>query len=104
MRLPARGVALEVFALALQQTGTDLLSSHMVLAWIVNLLGCPHGNGRIDNLVVVRHKVYPLLVLGHRDGPVTQLLDDGICVVGFALEDASIGVVGLLNFADNNGL
>ncbi|PNY29179.1 hypothetical protein TCAP_00901 [Tolypocladium capitatum] len=102
--IPASCVALEVLALALQQTGTDLLGSNVILAGIVDLLRRPHRNRRINNLVVVGHEMYPFLVLGHGDGAVAELLDDPVGVVGLALQDAGVGIVRLLNLANDNRL
>ncbi|PNY29181.1 hypothetical protein TCAP_00901 [Tolypocladium capitatum] len=103
-RLELVEMALEVLALALQQTGTDLLGSNVILAGIVDLLRRPHRNRRINNLVVVGHEMYPFLVLGHGDGAVAELLDDPVGVVGLALQDAGVGIVRLLNLANDNRL
>lgn len=102
--LPACRVALQVLALPFQQSGADLLGREMILAWIMDLLRGTQRNRGVYECLVVGYKVYPLLVLGHGDGPVAKLLDDAIGVVGLALEDASVGVVGLLDLAHDNRL
>ena len=52
----------------------------------------------------MRDKVYPFLVLGHGNGPVAELLNDAIGIVGLPLEDAGVRIVGLLDLADNDRL
>lgn len=76
----------------------------MLLAGIVNLIGRAKRDGRINNLVLVGDEVNPFLVLGHGNGTVAQLADEAKRIFSFALQDAGVGVVRLLDFADDNGL
>ena len=102
--VPAGCVALEVLALPFQKASTNLLDSQVVLAGIVDLLGRTERNAGIDNLVLVGDKVNPFLVLGHGNGAVAKLANEAKGIFSLALQDAGIGIVCLLNLADNNGL
>lgn len=101
---PACCVALEIFALALQEPGANLLGGNVILTGIMNLLWGTDGDGGINNLIVVGHKVNPLLILGHGYGAIAELLDDVVGVVCLALEDSGVSIVGLLDLANHNGL
>jgi hypothetical protein len=76
----------------------------MVLARKVDLLGRTERNARINNLVLVGDKVNPFLVLGHGNRAVAKLSNKAKGIFSFTLQDAGVGIVGLLNLTDNNGL
>ncbi len=101
--IPTGCVALEILALPLQKTSANLLGSEMLLAGIMDLLGRAERNGRINNLVFVGDEVNPFLVLGHGNGAVAEFADKAQSIVSFALQDTSVGVVCLLDFANDNG-
>lgn len=75
----------------------------MLLTWVVDLLGGPERNCRVDELVVVRHKMNPFLIPGHSDRAITKLFQHVISMISLALQDSSVGVVCFLDFAHNNG-
>ena len=75
----------------------------MILTRIMNLLWRPQWNSRVEELFVVGDKVNPLLVLGHSDRPIAELLDDAVGIVGLALENTSVDVISLLNLTHYNG-
>ena len=100
---PSSSVALQVFALALQQPCPDLLAGIMVSTRIMDELGRPDREIGVDKLVVALDEARPLMILrhGHRSG--TQFLDGVIRGVGLALQYAGVGVVRLLDLPDDNG-
>lgn len=102
--VPSGGVALQVFALPLEQAGPDLLGRVVILSGVVDLLRGALGDVRIDQPVVLNDEVGPLVILGHGDGPDTQLVDGRVGRVGLPLENTGVGIVGLLDLADDDGL
>lgn len=76
----------------------------MVLARVVNLVGGTQRHSGIDDLILMSDEVDPFLVLGHSNGTFTELAHEVHCVLGLSLENASVGIVGLLDLADDNGL
>jgi hypothetical protein len=101
--LPACRVTLEVLALALQESGSNFLCRKVVLAWIMNLLWGSQRDARVNELIIVGYEVNPFLVLGHGDGPVTELLNDAVSVIRLTLQNTGVGIVGLLDLTDDNG-
>ncbi|RBQ70685.1 hypothetical protein VDGD_21507 [Verticillium dahliae] len=102
--IPASCIALQVLALALQKACADLLAGEVILTGVVDLVGRPHRNLRVDKVVVLLDKVSPLGVLGHGNGADAELVDGVVRGVRLALENAGIGVVRLLDLADDDGL
>ena len=66
------------------------------------MLGAPQREIRIDEMFVAADKCIPFMVFGHRNRPIAQLLHALVCFIGFPLKDASIGVISLLDFSDND--
>lgn len=100
--IPSGCVALEIFALALKKSSPDLLAGIVVPPRILDLLRRPHWQLGVHELRVSLDKADPFIVLGHRDRPCSQLINSVVSRVGFSLEDASVGIVGLLDLAYNN--
>lgn len=69
----------------------------------MNLIGATHWNRGVNNLVFMGHEMNPLLVFGHGNGTFAKLVYYGICVVCFALENASISIIRLLDFSNDDG-
>lgn len=76
----------------------------MVLARIMDLFRGSEGHGRVYHALFLRDEMIPFLILRHRDGTVAQVTNHVESILSFALENAGVGVVRLLNFANNNGL
>jgi hypothetical protein len=71
---------------------------------IVDVVGRPDRDIRVNKLLVSRDKVCPFMVLGHGDGSGAEALDSTIRHIRFTLQDTSIGIVRLLNLARNDRL
>lgn len=100
--LPSRRIALEIFAFAFEESGTDLLRRDMVLSWVMNLLCGSQGNRWIDELIIASHEVDPFLVFRHGDWALAKFSGDVVSIVGLSLKDTSICIVRLLNFSHND--
>lgn len=72
--VPPRCVVLQIFALSLEHTTSDLNRSWVVLAWVRDVRNLADRVSRIDHLLVIGNKVVPLEVLGHCQGTFLELL------------------------------
>lgn len=67
-------------------------------------LGRSHGHVRIHKLFVFSNEGVPFGILGHGNWTNSKLFDSTISNIRLSLENASISVVGLLYFANDDGL
>lgn len=102
--LPARSVALEVLALALQHTGSNLGRGRVVLARVGNALHISERDSRVDQLVRVGDKCIPFVILGHRNRAGPQFIHSIVRLVGLTLEDTSVRIIRFLDLAYYNRL
>lgn len=76
----------------------------MVTPRILYELGRPHGQLRIHKLVIALDEARPLVILGHGNRSDTEVFDRTVRCVGFALQNAGVGIVRLLDLAYDNRL
>lgn len=76
----------------------------MIFAGVLDVVEFAQGHVGVDKVRVAPHKLVPLEVAGHGNWAVTQSLDRAVLLVGVALQDAGEGIVGLLDFANDNRL
>jgi hypothetical protein len=74
----------------------------IVTTGVIDVFCVPNGYPGVNKVLIFLYECIPLVVFGHRYGTRTQLLDRGVGGVTFTLEDAGIGVVGLLYLADDD--
>lgn len=76
----------------------------MIFARVGDILHVSERNSWIDYVVGLGDERIPLMILGHRNRPHTELFDGVVSLVGFPFENAGIRIVGFLDLANNNGL
>ena len=69
----------------------------------MNLLWRSQRDAWVNKLIIVGYEVNPFLVLGHGDGPVTEFLNDAVSVIRLSLQNAGVGIIGLLDLTNDNG-
>lgn len=74
----------------------------MIPSGVLDLIRGPHWHFGIDKLGISLDEADPLIILRHRDGTSAKLVNGVVSGVGFPFQDACIGVVRLLDFADDD--
>lgn len=76
----------------------------MMLAGVFDVFQPPQRNVGIDEVGIVENKLIPLKVSRHRNGPISQAINGGVDLIGFALQNACQCIVSFLDLSDYNGL
>lgn len=76
----------------------------MILSIVRDVASLSERDSGIDHLVTVGHEFIPLMILGHSQRTFSQLLVSFIGIVSLAFHDVGKNLVGLLYFADYDGL
>lgn len=76
----------------------------MVSTRVVDVVGGPQWDVRVDKLRISLNKSNPLVVLGHRDGSRAKLVDGIISRVRFPLKNSNVSVVRFLKLTHNDSL
>jgi hypothetical protein len=102
--IPPCRVTLQIFALAFKQASSDLLTGEMVLAWVVDVFSCSDGDVWVHELGIFLDKFDPFSVFGHGNWAAPELVNCIVAGICFPLQNACVGVVRLLDLANNNRL
>lgn len=102
--LPARCVALQVLALPLQHACSDLSSSWVMLAGVLDVFQLAQRHIWIDEVRVALDKLGPLKISRHADWAAAESFHGRVHLVCVALQNAGESIVRFLNFADHNRL
>jgi hypothetical protein len=76
----------------------------MILAWKRDIVNISQRYTRVHHLVSFGNKSVPFVVVRHRNWAYAKLLCSVEGLVRFPFENTGIGIVSLLDLADNNGL
>jgi hypothetical protein len=74
----------------------------MMLSRVLDLFQPAQRQIRVDEVRVAADETTPFLVSGHGNRPTAKLLDCGVHLVGFTLEDACKSIVGFLDLANDD--
>jgi hypothetical protein len=80
------------------------LRQGIIPAGIINVLGKSDRKFGVDEVLIILNKLVPLMVFWHCNRSSPQLLNCIVSPICLPSEDASIGIIGLLDLANNDGL
>ena len=102
--LPARRVRLEILALPLEHTRSDLGGSRVVLAGVLDVFQSAQRHIWVNEVRVASYKPAPFEIARHGNRAIAQPLNSAVLLIGIALQDSSKSIVGFLDFANDDRL